>query len=150
MGPIMRYRRGCIRGPITKMIGVDRRRSHPQYKGGLAASQEEPVPQYSTRTEGSPWRHPVRPRASDAPRGPAPARPFRARPRLARRLRCTSSTRASPRALTAPEDYPKMTALSPETPKTRPPKESKPMITDPKEKSRTVDLAIAQIEKQFG
>ena len=43
-----------------------------------------------------------------------------------------------------------MTALSPETPKTRPPKESKPMITDPKEKSRTVDLAIAQIEKQFG
>ncbi|HYS78512.1 MAG TPA: DNA recombination/repair protein RecA, partial [Candidatus Dormibacteraeota bacterium] len=24
------------------------------------------------------------------------------------------------------------------------------MITDPKEKSRTVDLAIAQIEKQFG
>src|SRR3989442_1222293 len=43
-----------------------------------------------------------------------------------------------------------MTALSPETPKARPHKELKPMITDPKEKSRTVDLAIAQIEKQFG
>jgi len=43
-----------------------------------------------------------------------------------------------------------MTALSPETPKARPPKGIEPMITDPKEKSRTVELAIAQIEKQFG
>ncbi len=43
-----------------------------------------------------------------------------------------------------------MTPLSPETPKAHPPKDKVPMITDPKEKSRTVDLAIAQIEKQFG
>ena len=43
-----------------------------------------------------------------------------------------------------------MTALSPETPKPRPPKVIEPMIMDSKEKGRTVDLAIAQIEKQFG
>ena len=43
-----------------------------------------------------------------------------------------------------------MTALSPETSKPRPPKVIEPMIMDPKEKGRTVDLAIAQIEKQFG
>jgi len=43
-----------------------------------------------------------------------------------------------------------MTALSPETSKTRPLKVIEPMIMDPKEKGRTVDLAIAQIEKQFG
>ena len=43
-----------------------------------------------------------------------------------------------------------MTALSPETPKPRPPKVTEPMIMDSKEKGRTVDLAIAQIEKQFG
>jgi recombination protein RecA len=43
-----------------------------------------------------------------------------------------------------------MSALSPETPKARPAKEIQPMTMDPKEKSRTVDLAIAQIEKQFG
>ena len=43
-----------------------------------------------------------------------------------------------------------MTALSPETPKSRPPKVIAEMIMDPKEKGRTIDLAVAQIEKQFG
>jgi len=43
-----------------------------------------------------------------------------------------------------------MTALSPETSKPRPSKVIEPMIMDIKEKGRTVELAIAQIEKQFG
>jgi recombination protein RecA len=43
-----------------------------------------------------------------------------------------------------------MAALSPETPKTRPPKVIVEMIMDPKEKGRTIELAVAQIEKQFG
>ena len=53
-------------------------------------------------------------------------------------------------ALTALEDYPKMPTLSPETPKTRPPKVIESMTMDSKDKGRTVELAIAQIEKQFG
>ena len=52
--------------------------------------------------------------------------------------------------MTVLEDYPKMTALSPETSKPRPSKVIEPMIMDIKEKGRTVELAIAQIEKQFG
>src|SRR5437899_10781602 len=43
-----------------------------------------------------------------------------------------------------------MAALSPETPKPRPPKVIVEMIMDPKEKGRTIELAVAQIEKQFG
>ena len=43
-----------------------------------------------------------------------------------------------------------MTSLSPETPKPRPPKVIVEMIMDPKEKGRTIELAVAQIEKQFG
>jgi len=43
-----------------------------------------------------------------------------------------------------------MAALSPETPKPRPPKVISDMIMDPKEKGRTIELAVAQIEKQFG
>ncbi len=39
---------------------------------------------------------------------------------------------------------------SPETPKTSPQKGIEPMAQDPKEKGRTLDLALAQIEKQFG
>jgi recombination protein RecA len=43
-----------------------------------------------------------------------------------------------------------MAAFSPETPKARPPKVIVQMIMDPKEKGRSIDLAVAQIEKQFG
>ncbi len=43
-----------------------------------------------------------------------------------------------------------MAALSPENTKPRPPKVIEEMIMDPKEKGRTLDLAVAQIEKQFG
>jgi len=43
-----------------------------------------------------------------------------------------------------------MAALSPETPKPRPPKVIVEMIMDAKEKGRTIELAVAQIEKQFG
>jgi recombination protein RecA len=52
--------------------------------------------------------------------------------------------------LTLPEDCPKMVAPTPETPKTRPQKGIEPMALDPKEKGRSLDLALAQIEKQFG
>jgi recombination protein RecA len=43
-----------------------------------------------------------------------------------------------------------MTALSPETPKTRTSRGIDTMAQDPKERSRNIDLAVAQIEKQFG
>src|SRR5207249_7471174 len=54
------------------------------------------------------------------------------------------------RALTPPEDCPKMAALPPETPKPRSQEGTDPMAQDPKERSRAIDLALAQIEKQFG
>jgi len=43
-----------------------------------------------------------------------------------------------------------MAALPPETPKPRSQEGTEPMAQDPKERSRAIDLALAQIEKQFG
>ncbi len=43
-----------------------------------------------------------------------------------------------------------MTALAPETPKPSSEKRIEAMAQDPKERSRAIDLALAQIEKQFG
>ena len=158
------------------------RRSHHQYKGRPAGSQEQPAPSGACRARGQapdtvlggerqPSDVSAGVRGPGAVAGPAPAeaapggrqigsgRGFGpatgAAPGLARRLRhstsaATACVRTCVRALTPLEDYPKMSALSPETPKARPAKEIEPMIMDPKDKNRTVDLAIAQIEKQFG
>src|SRR3989338_4634091 len=151
------------------------RRSHHQYKGRPAGSQEQPAPSGACRARGQApdtvlggERQPsdafagVRgpgavagPGAVKSPQGKGFGPATGAAPGLARRLRhstsaATACVRTCVRALTPLEDYPKMSALSPETPKARPAKEIEPMIMDPKDKNRTVDLAIAQIEKQFG
>src|SRR5207249_4347528 len=97
----------------------------------------------------------VAPWTAPAPRPPTGSEGRRGPGGLARALRRggRASGGVGPpgrRALTPPEDCPKMAALPPETPKPRSQEGTDPMAQDPKERSKAIDLALAQIEKQYG